>query len=127
MNSIHKAVRISNPLLSGLIYAAVFVVILTAMTSLLLTITSMKEASIPLFVYLIHGISVSIGGFISGKRAGSRGWYHGSILGGIYTLLVLMIGFLGFNMAFNLSNALLLAIALLMGAFGGIFGVNAAK
>ena len=58
-----------SPLFAGLVYAMIVAVTATIIISLLLAMTGLREQSLPLYVYMIHGIAVFTGGFICAKRA----------------------------------------------------------
>lgn len=115
------------PILSGLLYAFLVMSIAAVATSLILLLTNQKESSLPTYAYIIHCISLLLGGWISGKRAEMRGWYYGGLLGLIYALLVILIGFLGFDKGFDLQTLFFGSFAFGIGAIGGILGVNTKK
>lgn len=129
MNTSLKApsIKVTNPWLSGLLYAMIWLGAGTLTTSLLLAMTSANEQSLPIFVYIVHGIAIWIGGIIAGKRSGSRGWYYGGSTGIIYALIILFVGFLSFNTSLTIWHLALLFFAFIIGAFGGMIGVNASK
>jgi putative membrane protein (TIGR04086 family) len=129
MNPISKVprIRITSPLLSGIVNAFVWLCVGAVLTSLVVSMTDMKEQTLTTAAFLIHGIASLFGGFSSGKRSGSKGWYHGAILGMLYTLIVVLVGFLGFDAGLGKDTAALLLIAIPAGAVGGMFGVNAKK
>lgn len=126
MDKISQA-RISSPLLSGIVYSFGVMIIITFLVSFLLLLSGMKEQSLPLYSYFIHGIALFVGGFASGKRAGNRGWFHGGILGLFYCVIILLIAFLGFDSAFSLQTLLFIGLSFVFGAFGGAIGVNLSK
>ena len=117
----------SHPLLSGLSYAFIALGILTLLISLLLWLTGTKESSLLLYIYIIHGVSLFCGGWIAGKKAGMRGWYHGGLLGILYCAIIILVGFLGFDAPVTMQAAVLALFAVLISAAGGIIGVNSAK
>ncbi|UJF31972.1 TIGR04086 family membrane protein [Paenibacillus hexagrammi] len=120
-------VRITSPLLSGLVYALIMMTIGTIVTSLFLLLTSTQESSLHTLTMIIHGVSLFIGGWVAGKRAGSRGWYYGGMLGILYFLLIFLVGFLAFDAGLNLQSLQLLGILFVSGALGGMLGVNTRK
>lgn len=129
MNPINKVsqVRISSPLLSGLLYALFMMAIGTVIVSLLLLWSNVQESSLPAYGKIIHGLSVFVGGWVSGKRAGSRGWYHGGVLGVLYAIVVGIVGFLAYDNGLSLASLALLCGAFASGALGGMLGVNSRK
>lgn len=120
-------VRITSPLFSGLVYSFTMMTIGTILTSLILLLTSTQESSLHTLTTIIHAVSLFIGGWVSGKRAGSRGWYHGGMVGIFYFILIFLVGFLAFDAGLNLQSLQLLGILFASGALGGILGVNTQK
>ncbi|WP_397386617.1 TIGR04086 family membrane protein [Paenibacillus roseipurpureus] len=120
-------IRITSPLFSGLLYSFSMMTIGTVLTSLFLLLTSTQESSLHTLTTIIHAVALFIGGWVSGKRAGSRGWYHGGIVGVFYFLLIFLVGFLAFDAGLNLQSLQLLGILFASGALGGILGVNTQK
>ncbi|GGH48344.1 putative membrane protein (TIGR04086 family) [Paenibacillus sp. JGP012] len=116
--------RMSNPILSGLCHAFVWMFIGALILSFFLWMSGMREQDLSTYTYVVHGLSLIIGGFIAGKRSGEKGWYYGGLTGIVYGLLVLLIGFLALDASFNWKDSLQLLSAFVLAAFGGIFGVN---
>jgi putative membrane protein (TIGR04086 family) len=129
MNPLEKMprARIASPMLSGLLYTFIWMIAGTLVASLLLLFTGMQENRLSTYSLVIHGLAILIGGLVSGKRAQSKGWYHGGILGLIYSVIVVMIGFLAFDAGFQKETAVLITLCFLLGALGGMFGVNLKK
>ncbi|RXT15492.1 TIGR04086 family membrane protein [Ammoniphilus sp. CFH 90114] len=117
----------SSPILTGTLTTLGLVLVGSLITSLLLHFSSLSEFSLSYFTYTVNGISLLIGGLIAGKQGGHKGWYFGGLTGMVYFVLLVLIGFLAFDMTPHLSALLYLAIAFLVGAVGGIFGVNLAN
>ena len=116
--------RVSNPILSGLYHSFVWMFIGALVLSFFLWMSDLREQELSTYTYVVHGLSLLIGGFIAGKRSGEKGWYYGGLTGIVYGLLVLLIGFLALDASFNWKDSLQLLIAFLLSALGGIFGVN---
>jgi putative membrane protein (TIGR04086 family) len=129
MNSINKVsnVRLTSPLLSGLLYAFTVMGGAALLVSFILMLTSQKEDALPTYAYLIHALAVLVGGIVSGKRSSSKGWYSGGMLGIMYTLIVFIVSFLGFDQGIHIQSLVLAVTAFIIGALGGIYGVNSAK
>jgi len=119
--------RISSPLLSGLLTAVIVMLAGVLVVSLILAGTGMTEQSLPLFVYFIHGAALLAGGYAVGRRKGVKGWYHGGMLGVIYWLLVVLIGFLSMNAGIGQTSLMTAVVCFAAGAVGGIVGVNRAN
>ncbi len=84
----------------------------------------MQEHDLGTYTYIIHIFSAIVGGMVSGKRAGKKGWYHGGLTGAFYTLIILLISFLALDNSLHLGNILWIGLAFVIGAIGGMFGVN---
>lgn len=119
--------RMSSPLLSGIVFSFVSLALFALIASFLLAGTNMGEHTLEWSVYVMHGLALIIGGFVTGKKKGVKGWYYGGLLGIIYYVIILLIGFLGFDAALGIPALILLAVAFASGALGGIVGVNARK
>ncbi|MEN1987874.1 TIGR04086 family membrane protein [Paenibacillus hubeiensis] len=119
--------RLTNPILSGLCHAFVWMFLGALILSCFLWMTDMQEQDLSRYTYIVHAVSLLIGGFLAGKRSGEKGWYHGGITGIIYGVIVLLIGFLALDAVINWKDGLQLASAFVISALGGIFGVNIRK
>jgi putative membrane protein (TIGR04086 family) len=117
-------VRFSSPLFSGLVYAFLTMGIASLIFSFILTFTSQNEDTLSFFVYFIHALSIMNGAYVCGKRTSHKGWYYGGILGVIYGLIIIIVGFLSFDYGFSLQSLIAMFGAFVAGALGGIFGVN---
>jgi len=117
-------VRISSPVLSGLIWSCIWLGIGALLLSALLAVSSLREDGILPWVFGIHGAASLAGGFVSARRSGRKGWYFGAVSGAIYALLVVIASFLAMDTDWSLRIAALLGVACLAGAFGGMIGVN---
>ncbi|WP_139990956.1 TIGR04086 family membrane protein [Paenibacillus paridis] len=130
MSSVKQAPKsplIASPLLAGVLFSIIWLAIGALLLSLLLHFTDMKESSLSTNALLIHGFASLAGGFTTGRRSESKGWYNGAILGLLYGAAVILISFLASNAPISLHSAVVLGAALLTGAFGGMIGVNMKK
>lgn len=129
MSSMNKTVQTQsfNSIFTGLLYSFISMGVITIIVSILLLVTSMKEDFLSVLIYFIHGISLMIGGYVTGKRIEQKGWYYGGITGIIYSLIVLLVGFLGFDSSMNLVTLAIIVLSFSSGALGGIIGVNSKK
>ncbi|OEG00215.1 hypothetical protein BHF71_05880 [Vulcanibacillus modesticaldus] len=117
----------TRPILTGLTYTIGIVIISSLIFAILLDFTSLSDTNLPLYSYTVTAISLLVGGFVAGKRAGNKGWYYGGITGLIYGVILAIVAFLALNIDFNLKNLVLIVLAFLFGAVGGIIGVNINK
>ncbi|WP_248927369.1 TIGR04086 family membrane protein [Paenibacillus hamazuiensis] len=122
-----KQVRPSSPVFSGLLYALVTMAIGTVVTSLILFSTSMQESSLLGYAYGIHALSLFVGGLTAGRRSETRGWYHGGLLGLLYSTIIFIVAFLAYDAGFSKQTLILLGLTFASGAIGGIIGVNARR
>lgn len=117
-------VKFASPLFSGIVYAFITMAVCSLLYSLVLTLTNQSEESLTFFAYLIHGLAIFIGAYTCGKRINNRGWYHGGILGLVYAVIIILVGFLALDNGITVQTLLALVMAYFVGALGGILGVN---
>ncbi|HEY2492226.1 MAG TPA: TIGR04086 family membrane protein [Paenibacillus sp.] len=118
------SLRVTNPILAGLCYAFSWMMIGAFVLSLFLWLSGMQEEDLTAYTYVVHACAVCIGGLVSGKRSGHKGWYQGGLTGAFYGVIILIIGFLALDNSFSLSKLVWIAAAYVLGSFGGMFGVN---
>lgn len=116
--------RIASPVVSGLYWSGIWLAIGAVVLSILLTGSSVNETNLLPWAFCAHGFSSFSGGFVSARRAGRKGWYFGLANGLLYTLLVLIVSFLATDAKWSASVPMLLLVASLAGALGGMLGVN---
>ncbi|MNC36995.1 hypothetical protein D3C75_855430 [compost metagenome] len=116
--------KLSHPTLSGLWYAFLWMMIGALGLSLLLQSDIIEETDLNLYIYIVHSLSALFGGLVSGKRAGRKGLYQGAVTGLFYGVLLFIISFLALDSSLTLSDLSLLLPALIIGAIGGVLGVN---
>jgi len=124
-----KSTRLPSavPVLSGLLWAAIWLGAGTLLLSILLTGSALEETELTPWTFGVHAFAAFCGGFVAARRAGRKGWYFGAVTGVLYMLCVLIISFLAVDAAWSLR---VLAMALLTGAagaVGGMLGVNLRK
>lgn len=119
--------RIANPVLSGLCRSFFWMLLGAFVLSLLLWGSSLKEQDLLMYTYIVHGIAAAFGGLTAGRRASNKGWYHGCLTGAFYGLIILLIGFLALDSAPAGVDLLWVLAAAVIGALGGMFGVNLQK
>ena len=120
-------VRFASPLFSGMVYAFITMAFSSLIYSFVLTFTNQSEDSLAIFAYLIHALAIFIGSYACGKRINNKGWYHGGILGLVYAVIIILIGFLSMDNGISFHTLFAVAVAYLIGALGGILGVNNTK
>lgn len=115
---------LSSPILNGLILMLIIVLLGSVIVSLVFQFTSVSESKMPIFTYVVNAISLLIGGFVSGLKAKERGWFYGGMTGILYTVILLLIAFLAFDVSFTVKSLVTMISAFGTAAIGGIFGVN---
>ncbi|NBD25943.1 TIGR04086 family membrane protein [Paenibacillus sp. T1] len=123
MKNVPKA-HMASPLLSGILYASIWLALGALVLSMLLRWGSMQESALPTYSLAVHGCSALAGGFVSGRRSRQRGWYYGGMLGIVYGILILLVSFLASNAGFSGKTMTMLVETLLCGSLGGMIGVN---
>lgn len=118
---------VATPVMSGLMYMILILLIGSVITALLLQFTAISERSLPYFTYSIHLIGTLIGGFAAGRKVEGKGWIYGGMTGLVYALLLTLIAFLAFDQGLSSKSLAMLAGAFGSSAIGGIFGVNTGK
>lgn len=119
--------RLAHPIFSGLFYAFAWMLLGALLLSLLLWLTQLQEQDLSLYTYIVHAFAILSGGLVAGKRSPNKGWYQGGITGILYGLIVLLVGFLALDAGMNGQDLLHLGIAFVIGAGGGMFGINLSK
>ncbi|RUS47698.1 TIGR04086 family membrane protein [Cohnella sp. AR92] len=116
--------RIASPVVSGILWAIIWLAAGTLLVSVLLYSSSMGEDEIVPWVFGVHGFASLCGGFVSARRSGRRGWYVGFATGLIYALLVLVSSYLAHDIGWTVRILSLLGVSCAAGAIGGMMGVN---
>lgn len=117
----------SSSVITGLLFTFGLVLIGALVTALLLSFTNLQENMLPYFTIAINCIGLLVGGLVTGRRCGAKGWYYGGLTGLAYFALVLLIGFLGFDAPLQLATLFYLIGAFLISAMGGVVGVNMSR
>ena len=67
------------------------------------------------------------GGFLAGGKAGERGWLLGGVTGLLYSVIVFLFQFLGYDRLFDGAQIVYHICYILIAMMGGILGVNIAS
>ena len=90
--------------------------------------TSVQENTIKPVIITITGISILIGSSISCLQIKKNGILNGICVGALYILslyILSSIAFCGFG--FNINSIIVIIVGIVLGAIGGIIGVNIRK
>ncbi|MCI3923654.1 TIGR04086 family membrane protein [Paenibacillus sp. TRM 82003] len=124
MKSVSSGVRAGSPVLTGLLYSLVCMAVATVVASMIYKFTGVKEGSMTTSVYIIHSVSLFVGGLFTGWKSGRKGWYYGGMMGILYSVVIVLIGFLSYDAALTVYTLILLGLSFAAGALGGMIGVN---
>ena len=102
--------------------------ILMALLAFLVCFTPLPEEAVTPCVYVLNYISVFLSGLFSAAKGKRRGFLTGALAGGIYMMLLYVLGFLLFGgIEFTRGVAMQIVYCVLTGMAGGIVGINLAK
>ncbi|WLR49986.1 TIGR04086 family membrane protein [Bacillus tianshenii] len=110
--------------LYGIIAIVVIVLVSSMILSLLLKMTNLTEQSLAWVILVLSFLALFIGGFISGGKNKEKGWLTGAGTGALFTGLVFLIQYLGYQSAFSMEQMLYHLGYIMTAVLGGIIGVN---
>ncbi|MFL0435728.1 TIGR04086 family membrane protein [Bacillus pumilus] len=116
--------QIGKGILSGLMAIFIVMIVTSLLVSLMLTFTSMQEASFKWMIMILSFVALLLGGIISGGKAKERGWLIGAITSLTFSLTVFLFQYLGFGETFSLEQFIYHGAFLGICMFGGMIGVN---
>lgn len=116
---------IVKSLLKAIIFSLIVTIILLGFASVFLRFTTMQESTLGILNNITMVISISLGGLYLAFKIRENGWLYGSILGGSYYLIILILNiiFMKVNI-FKMIYILRFILAVLLGAISGIIGIN---
>jgi len=113
------------PVLYGLAWALFWAVVGTIAVGIWANYDNLHPTAVIVSVYVVHGVAIVTGGITASRHAGTRGWFYGGITGLVYSLLMVVIGFIVYNtFVLDAPGILRICILTLVGAFSGVIGVN---
>lgn len=118
---------IFTSMIYGLITILVIILSVSFIISLLLRFTSLTESSFKWVIIVLTFVAILIGGFVSGGKSKQKGWLVGAGTGLLYSLLVFLVQYLGYNDTFSMQQYLFHGGYVLIAIIGGIFGVNVVR
>ncbi|KMY56218.1 membrane protein [Bacillus sp. FJAT-27231] len=114
----------SYGILYGTIVIFVFASLCSLVFSLVLRFSSLTEATLQLSITIASFLVLFIGGFISGKLSGNRGWLSGGATGLLYSLVMLLYQYLGHDSVFHFEQFVYHLCFIITATMGGVLGVN---
>ena len=117
-----------SALLKGVLTSFILTFIVFTVYAILLTYTSLQEKNVNVVMLVSTAISCILCGFITGRKASSKGILWGTLSGFIYIAIMLLISISTVG-SFSFSPKMLISIglALCCGALGGVIGINTNK
>lgn len=98
---------------------------LIIIVSLLLQLTSLRENKLPILNNIVMVLSISIGSTYLALKLKEKGWLHGLVLGFAYYLIIILINcIVERTILINLMLGIKLFSSSIIGAIGGMIGVN---
>lgn len=111
----------------GLIATFLVATISSVIFSSILKFSTVQESSLQIVMTIVSFIALFIGGFIAGGKGKEKGWLLGALTGGLYTLIIFLFQYLGYNSLFSATQMIYHAGYIIIAIFGGITGVNIVK
>lgn len=117
-----------NFILKGVVIAYLITTISFITYGLLLTYTNITGEKLQLVVMLTTVLSVFVGGFLASRSVSKRGLVYGMLVGFLYALIMIMIGFCVMPIIkFTSKMVMLLVLSISAGGISGIIGINTKK
>lgn len=113
--------------LYGVVFVFIFILFSSALLAMLLKFTSMTEDSIKLTSMIVSYVLLFIGGMLSGLKVKQKGILVGLSTGVLFTLIVFLVKYLGYDSLFNLRQIVAHIGYIAAATMGGILGVNKAS
>ena len=112
-------------ILKGSGISVVITLVLLLIYSCLLTYTSINENTIPAVIIIVTAISILVGSLLSSRHIKKNGLTNGAFVGLIYILVIyLLSSIISRNFGISVYSIIMMVASILMGAVGGIIGVN---
>lgn len=116
--------KMGSSILYGIITIFIVFIICSFIFSILLKFTTVQESSIQFIVTAISFITLFVGGFVSGGKGKQKGWLLGGLTGLVFSLIIFLFQFLGYDRLFNVEQLIYHTCYILTAMMGGILGVN---
>ncbi len=93
--------------------------------ALILSFTSMSDASMAVVTQSIIILSITIGSIYGAKKQMNKGWLFGIVLGLLFTIVLIPLS-MGFGQSFSFDKYFTakLGMGAFVGLIGGVIGVN---
>jgi putative membrane protein (TIGR04086 family) len=115
----------------SVLYGLIFIFLFSAISSLIfatiLRFTSAREVNLQYIITALSFIGLFGGGFLSGGKRKEKGWLIGGATGLIYSVIILLFQYLGYDRVFSAEQVIYHTCYTLIAMMGGILGVNLAS
>lgn len=112
-------------IIKGTLISIVATLILLIIFSAILTYTNISESTIPTVIIVLTAIGILMGSHITTAHIRKNGIINGALVGGIYIIILYLISsIVTKEFSLNKYSIIMMATSLLIGALGGIIGVN---
>ncbi|MBP3038017.1 TIGR04086 family membrane protein [Bacillaceae bacterium Marseille-Q3522] len=119
--------HLSSAILFGVVSVFLIAIVSSFIFSILLRFTELTEGSLQFTITAVSFITLFVGGFISGGKGRQKGWFLGGLTGLIYSLIVFIFQYLGFDRLFSFEQIVYHVCYTFIAMMGGILGVNVAN
>lgn len=111
--------------LKSIIISYLFTFLVFAVVSAVITYTAFPEKYIDTVVLITTILSIVISGMLVSTGARAHGWLNGGIGGFVYMLVLWILGIVfSDGVAFSKDKIFMLVLGFVLGAVGGIIGIN---
>jgi putative membrane protein (TIGR04086 family) len=100
------------------------IMITSFIISLILKFTNLQENSVSWVLLAMTFLALFFGGLVSGGKGKVKGWLSGGATGLLFTFIVFIFQYLGYDQPFSMQQILYHIGLLLISTIGGIIGVN---
>lgn len=121
-------VKSAVSVLKGTAFGYIFLLVCFAVLAVIYTYTAFPAGMLAPFTQGITAMSIIICGILSAKNINGFGWLHGAAAGLVYSVIRFIAGATAINgFGFDKNILSMLLLGLLLGAVGGIIGINFKK
>ena len=119
-----KAINLAA-VVTGVLTAYMVALVFLVLGAALIHYTTLSEQLAPHMVFMVTLVSLLLGAWIAGKKATSRGWLNGGLVGFIYVISLILLGILFLENIITVSSIVSkIFLGIAISVFGGVWGVN---
>ena len=108
----------------SMLYIIGFILVLTLLSTALNYFNIIGKNTITVLKIIIPIISLFIGGYYIGKKSNKKGWLEGLKLSLIFSVILIIFNYLGFDNSFEIKNILYYLIIIISCIFGSMIGIS---